>query len=94
MGKEYRSKGWQLVLQRIATGEIKGNAAAAMFALKNYDKDKFKDRHEVEVKGSVAFTLDTGIRRLGDAGYDEYADDNDIDGECSVIPDNSHLDDL
>ena len=93
VGKGYRSQAWESTLQKIATGELKGSAAAAMFALKNYEKERFRDKQEIEHSGSTSFTLDTGIRRIGDSDYSDLTIDADCIEVGPSIPDNS-TDDL
>ena len=61
------------------SGEIKGNASLLQFMLKNGDPDSYKDKQEVEHKGNVNFILDTGIKRPGDVGYQDWI-------EADVVP--------
>lgn len=49
------------LLQNLASGKNKGNAAAAIFYAKNAAPDEFKDKREMEVTGGVTYVIDTGI---------------------------------
>ena len=45
----------------LAQGDIKGQAAAAIFYAKNACPDEFKDKREVVASGGVTYMIDTGI---------------------------------
>lgn len=62
---------WERIILESAQGIVKGNAAAIIFAIKNYFPDEYKDKREVEHTASVML-VDTGIRRV---------DGNTIEGE-------------
>jgi len=62
IGKSINRLEWEKVIHGNARGTIKGNAAAVIFALKNYFPDEFKDKREIEQKGTILI-VDTGIKR-------------------------------
>lgn len=54
---------WEHIILQAAEGKVKGNAAAIIFAIKNYFPDIYKDKREIETHGTVML-VDTGIKRL------------------------------
>jgi len=78
------------MLQGLATGENKGNAAAAIFYAKNAAPDHFKDKREIEMGGSVTYLLDTGIpqRELPPGEVQEAieSDSETIEAEFTEVP--------
>lgn len=54
---------WEDIALMQATGQIKGNASALIFTLKNRFSDYYKDKHEVEHGGDLTFIAHTGITR-------------------------------
>ena len=65
------------MLEGLATGKNKGNAAAAIFYAKNAAPDEFKDKREIDIQGSVTYVLDTGIpaRQLPDQLTEQIVED-------------------
>ena len=61
MGFEMRTAWWEATLQGQADGSVKGNAAAAIFALKNYWPKDYKDKREVEHTAHVPVLINTGV---------------------------------
>lgn len=54
---------WERIILESAQGLVKGNAAAIIFAIKNYFPDQYKDKREVEHTAAM-MVVDTGIRRV------------------------------
>lgn len=63
-GLQFQRMDWEQTLVDMAKGKTRGNAAAAIFALKNYFPDDYKDKREVEMAAGAGMILvDTGIKR-------------------------------
>lgn len=71
VAKGYRSWSYEKLLHDCAGGTIKGNFSAIKFGLMNYNGDDFKEKQEIEHTGNVTFSIDSGIARPGDAGYED-----------------------
>jgi hypothetical protein len=60
---QFLSMEYQKDLKGNSSGEIKGNASATQFALKNIDPDNFKDRIEHTIEDTRPIIIDTGFVR-------------------------------
>lgn len=56
--------GWENIIQDTARGYSRGNAAAIIFAIKNYFPEQYKDKREVETNHTT-IVISTGINRKG-----------------------------
>lgn len=81
IAKEGNMRWWEEVAMNTAAGVIKGNASMIQFMLRNRDSERYKDKQQVEHTGQVNFIVDTGIKRIGDPGYQDW-----IEGEVTVPP--------
>ena len=61
IANEMRLLAIEELLLDLATGRVKGQAAAAIFYAKNACPEHFKDKREVEHSGGVTYMIDTGI---------------------------------
>ena len=59
---------WEDIVQKNATGEMKGNAQILQFYLKNRISSLYKDRHEVEhsAGGSIQVITNVPYREITD----------------------------
>lgn len=56
-----RKMKWEGIIANAATGKSKGNAAAIIFALKNYYPEDYKDKREIEHNVAGQILVDTGV---------------------------------
>lgn len=75
---EYELSRYERYAEESASGASKGNAAMIKFLLSNKDRERYTEKKEVEHKGSISI-IDTGIRRPGDPGFEEYCKKYNID---------------
>lgn len=61
LANEMRLLAVEELLLDLATGKLKGAAAAAIFYAKNACPEHFKDKREVDVGGGITYMIDTGI---------------------------------
>jgi len=73
---------WEQTGVDLATGESKGNATAFKFMAINQQPDEFRDKQEISHSGNAFITIDTGIKRPGDEGFDDW-----IEGAPEMIED-------
>lgn len=64
----------------LADGTVRGNVAAYKYLTSNLFPEEFKDKQTVEHQGGMVISIDTGIKRPGDDGYENW-----IEAESTVI---------
>jgi len=65
----------------LADGSSRGNVTAFKFLATNLHPEEFKDKQTVEHQGGTLITIDTGIKRPGDEGYQDWIEAEVIESD-------------
>ena len=69
----------------LATGDVRGNVTAFKFMATNLHPDEFKDKQVTEHQGGSIIMVDTGIKRPGDEGYQEWIEAEIVESDEDFI---------